>query len=189
MRLTRLCPRIRPCRRRWGDRRGDKHLAYRSYPQRIAHREGLQNRSEFRRRSPTTVGNEVKIQNNVSVYEGVTLEDHVFCGSSMVFTYVFNPRSEISRISELRSTLVTRGATLGANSTILCEITIGRYAFVVAGAVMTNHVPDHALNRQVWSVSGWMCLCGVKLHVTGKNAACPTCGQQYRVERTGMTAV
>lgn len=137
-----------------------------------------------------TVGHGVKIQNNVSVYEGVTLEDHVFCGPSMVFTNVFNPRSEIPRMNELRQTLVKRGTTLGANSTILCGITIGRYAFVGAGTVVTKDVPDHALVvGNPGRVTGWMCLCGVKLRVKGKKAACPTCGQQYRVERTGMTAV
>ncbi|MBH0203682.1 MAG: Gfo/Idh/MocA family oxidoreductase [Nitrospira sp.] len=137
-----------------------------------------------------TVGNGVKIQNNVSVYEGVTLEDHVFCGPSMVFTNVFNPRSEIPRMNELRQTLVKRGTTLGANSTILCGITIGRYAFVGAGTVVTKDVPDHALVvGNPGRVTGWMCLCGVKLRVKGKKAACPTCGQQYRAERTGMTAV
>jgi UDP-2-acetamido-3-amino-2,3-dideoxy-glucuronate N-acetyltransferase len=136
------------------------------------------------------VGNGVKIQNNVSVYEGVTLEDHVFCGPSMVFTNVFNPRSEIPRMNELRQTLVKRGTTLGANSTILCGITIGRYAFVGAGTVVTKDVPDYALVvGNPGRVTGWMCLCGVKLRVKGKKAACPTCGQQYRAERTGMTAV
>ena len=137
-----------------------------------------------------TVGNGVKIQNNVSVYEGVTLEDYVFCGPSMVFTNVFNPRSEIPRMNELKQTLVKRGTTLGANSTILCGITIGRYAFVGAGTVVTKDVPDHALVvGNPGRVTGWMCLCGVKLRVKGKKAACPTCGQQYRAERTGMTTV
>lgn len=136
------------------------------------------------------IGDGVKIQNNVSVYEGVTLEDHVFCGPSMVFTNVFNPRSEIPRMNELRQTLVKRGTTLGANSTILCGITIGRYAFVGAGTVVTKDVPDHALVvGNPGRVTGWMCLCGVKLRVKGKKAACPTCGQQYKVERTGITAV
>lgn len=137
-----------------------------------------------------TVGNGVKIQNNVSVYEGVTLEDSVFCGPSMVFTNVFNPRSEIPRMTELKQTLVKRGATLGANSTILCGITIGRYAFIGAGTVVTKDVPDHALVvGNPGRVTGWMCLCGVKLHVNGENATCPTCGQRYRAEITGMVAV
>ncbi len=137
-----------------------------------------------------TVGNGVKIQNNVSVYEGVTLEDHVFCGPSMVFTNVFNPRSEIPRMKELKQTLVKRGATLGANSTILCGIAIGRYAFIGAGTVVTKDVPDHALVvGNPGRVTGWMCLCGVKLQVKGENAACHACGQQYRAEHTGMMVV
>jgi UDP-2-acetamido-3-amino-2,3-dideoxy-glucuronate N-acetyltransferase len=137
-----------------------------------------------------TVGKGVKNQNNMSVYEGLTLEDHVFCGPSMVFTNVFNPRSEIPRMNELKQTLVKRGATLGANSTILCGITIGRYAFVGAGTVVTKDLPDYALVvGNPGRVTGWICLCGVKLQVKGENAACPVCGQQYRAERTGMTAV
>lgn len=137
-----------------------------------------------------TVGSGVKIQNNVSVYEGVTLEDHVFCGPSMVFTNVFNPRSEIPRMNELRPTLVKRGATLGANSTILCGITIGRYALIGAGTVVTKDVPDHALVvGNPGRITGWMCLCGVKLRVEGEKATCPACGQHYRSEGTGMVIV
>ena len=137
-----------------------------------------------------TVGQGVKIQNNVSVYEGVTLEDFVFCGPSMVFTNVFNPRSEIPRMKELRSTLVKRGTTLGANSTILCGITIGRYAFIGAGAVVTKDVPDHALVvGNPGRVTGWMCLCGVKLLIKGKKATCPACGKQYLPGGAGMKAV
>jgi UDP-2-acetamido-3-amino-2,3-dideoxy-glucuronate N-acetyltransferase len=128
-----------------------------------------------------TIGNGVKIQNNVSVYEGVTLEDSVFCGPSMVFTNVFNPRSEIPRMKELRSTLVKRGATLGANSTILCGITIGKYSFVGAGAVVTKDVPDHALIvGNPGRVTGWMCVCGVKLAAKAKKAACPSCDKKYQ---------
>lgn len=137
-----------------------------------------------------TVSNGVKIQNNVSVYEGVTLEDYVFCGPSMVFTNVFNPRSEIPRMNELRPTLVKRGATLGANSTILCGITIGRYAFIGAGTVVTKDVPDHALVvGNPGRIAGWMCLCGVKIRVEGERAACPACGRQYRAKGTGMVVV
>jgi UDP-2-acetamido-3-amino-2,3-dideoxy-glucuronate N-acetyltransferase len=128
-----------------------------------------------------TIGDGVKIQNNVSVYEGVTLEDHVFCGPSMVFTNVHNPRSEIRRMDELRPTRVRRGATLGANCTIVCGVTVGRYAFVGAGAVVVRDVPDHALvlgnpARQ----TGWMCACGVRLETSGLAAACSTCGRGYR---------
>ena len=137
-----------------------------------------------------TVGHGVKIQNNVSVYEGVTLEDHVFCGLSMVFTNVFNPRSEIPRMNKLKTTLVRRGATMGANSTILCGITIGQYALIGAGAVVTKDVPDHTLVvSNPGRMTGWMCRCVVKLHVDDKTVACKACGQQYRAEHTGMTAV
>lgn len=137
-----------------------------------------------------TVGNGVKIQNNVSVYEGVTLEDHVFCGPSMVFTNVFNPRSEIPRMNESRTTLVRRGATLGANSTILCGITIGRYAFIGAGTVVTKDVPDHALViGNPGRITGWMCQCGIKLLLEGKNASCRACGKRYLTDKTGLEAV
>ena len=137
-----------------------------------------------------TVGEGVKIQNNVSVYEGVTLEDYVFCGPSMVFTNVFNPRSEIPRMTELRPTRVKRGATLGANSTILCGITIGRYAFVGAGTVVTKDVPDHALVvGNPGRITGWMCMCGMKLRIKGKKAACPTCERQYVTDKMGMKEI
>lgn len=127
------------------------------------------------------VGNNVKIQNNVSVYEGVTLEDHVFCGPSMVFTNVFNPRSEIPRMDVLKPTLVKRGATIGANCTILCGITLGAYAFIGAGAVVTKDVPDYALVvGNPARVSGWVCSCGFKLKVMGNNAECSECGLHYR---------
>lgn len=134
-----------------------------------------------------TVGNGVKIQNNVSVYEGVTLEDHVFCGPSTVFTNVFNPRSEIPRMNELRTTLVKQGATLGANSTILCGITIGRYALIGAGAVVTKDVPDYALVvGNPGRVTGWMCGCGVKLKMKGNKGACPTCAKEYSKTSKGL---
>jgi UDP-2-acetamido-3-amino-2,3-dideoxy-glucuronate N-acetyltransferase len=138
-----------------------------------------------------TIGNGVKIQNNVSVYEGVTLEDFVFCGPSMVFTNVFNPRSEIPRMKELRTTLVRRGATLGANSTILCGITIGKYSFIGAGAVVTKNVPDHALIvGNPGRVTGWMCTCGIKLPTKGKQTVCPSCERHYQKARGGgLTAV
>jgi UDP-2-acetamido-3-amino-2,3-dideoxy-glucuronate N-acetyltransferase len=126
-----------------------------------------------------TLGEAVKIQNNVSVYEGVTLQDYVFCGPSVVFTNVANPRSEIPRMHELRPTLVKRGATLGANCTVLCGITIGQYAFVGAGAVVTNDVPDHALVvGNPARLTGWMCRCGLKL--LHKKKLCGGCGARYR---------
>ncbi len=128
------------------------------------------------------IGDNVKVQNNVSVYEGVVLEDDVFCGPSCVFTNVFNPRSHVSRKHEYRPTVVRRGATIGANATIVCGNTIGRYAFIGAGAVVTRDVPDHAMYygnpaRQ----NGWVCNCGVKLDFgRSQTSECPSCGRRYR---------
>jgi UDP-2-acetamido-3-amino-2,3-dideoxy-glucuronate N-acetyltransferase len=129
--------------------------------------------------SKVTIGNNVKIQNNVSVYDEVILEDDVFCGPSMVFTNVMNPRSHVSRKNEYKKTLVRKGATLGANSTIVCGVTIGQYAFIGAGSVVTKDVPDYALvygnpSRQ----HGWMCQCGIKLPGDGAGK-CGTCGATY----------
>jgi len=129
------------------------------------------------------IGNNVKIQNNVSVYTGVTLEDDVFCGPSMVFTNVVNPRSHVSRRHEYARTVVRKGASLGANSTIICGVTIGRFAFVGAGAVVTRDVPDYALVvGNPARVSGWMCHCGVKL-ASGRDvpaqATCLACQAMY----------
>lgn len=129
------------------------------------------------------IGDGVKIQNNVSVYEGVELEDYVFCGPSVVFTNVINPRSEIERKHEFRKTVVRRGATLGANSTIICGVTIGQYAFVGAGAVVTKDVPDYALVVGVPArIVGWMCVCGEKLNFTNDEAECRSCRRRYRKE-------
>lgn len=131
------------------------------------------------------IGNNVKIQNNVSVYTGVELEDDVFCGPSMVFTNVINPRSHISRKDEYRRTLVKRGASIGANATIVCGYTIGRYAFVGAGAVVTRDVPDFALVAgNPARVRGWMCVCGVKLALPARpeeeaSSGCIGCGRNY----------
>ena len=138
------------------------------------------------------IGNGVKIQNNVSVYEGVTLEDDVFCGPSMVFTNVFNPRSEIRRMDELRPTLVRRGATLGANCTVVCGITIGQYAFVGAGAVVTRDVPDFALVvGNPARIIGWMCACGNRIECNGNGAAgiCGSCHRAYRVSGEEVAAI
>jgi UDP-2-acetamido-3-amino-2,3-dideoxy-glucuronate N-acetyltransferase len=136
------------------------------------------------------IGNGVKIQNNVSVYEGVTLEDFVFCGPSMVFTNVMNPRSEIPRMHEHKSTLVKRGATLGANCTVLCGTTIGQYAFVGAGAIVTKDVPSYALVMgNPARVTGWMCVCGVKLAVKAKKARCAACGKQYKMAAGRLAVV
>lgn len=129
------------------------------------------------------IGNNVKVQNNVSIYEGVELEDDVFCGPSMVFTNVINPRSAISRKREFLPTQVKRGATLGANSTIICGHTIGRYAFIGAGAVVTRDVPDFALMMGVPARRvGWMCECGVRL-VERATRKCPDCGARYEKQR------
>lgn len=127
------------------------------------------------------IGDNVKIQNNVSVYEGVILEDDVFCGPSMVFTNVLNPRSHISRRHEYRRTLVRRGATIGANATVICGVTIGQYAFVGAGAVVTRDVPDFALVYGAPAViRGWVCRCGVRLEFDPTGAGrCPACGAGY----------
>lgn len=130
-----------------------------------------------------SIGCGVKIQNNVSVYTGVTLEDEVFCGPSVVFTNVINPRSAIERKEEFRPTLVRLGATLGANATILCGVTIGRYALVGAGAVITRDVPDHALVVGVPArQTGWVCRCGCTLSAADSNStswACPRCEASY----------
>lgn len=125
------------------------------------------------------IGNRVKIQNNVSVYDNVTLEDGVFCGPSMVFTNVYNPRSEIERKSEFRDTVVRRGATLGANCTIVCGVTIGAYAFVGAGTVVTRDVPPFALVVGVPARRiGWMSHAGERL---GNDLLCPREGRRYRL--------
>jgi UDP-2-acetamido-3-amino-2,3-dideoxy-glucuronate N-acetyltransferase len=130
------------------------------------------------------IGDNVKIQNNVSIYTGVVLEDDVFCGPSMVFTNVVNPRSHVSRKDEYRATLVKRGASLGANCTVVCGHTIGAYAFVGAGAVITKDVPDFALVvGNPARISGWMCRCGVKLAggaAPPRTATCGACNTQYR---------
>lgn len=131
------------------------------------------------------VGDNVKIQNNVSVYEGVVLEDDVFCGPSMVFTNVINPRSHVSRKSEFKGTVVRRGATIGANATVICGYTVGGYAFVGAGAVVTEDVPNYALVLGTPAkIAGWFCQCGVRLPIRLEEAegelACRECGKAYR---------
>ena len=133
-----------------------------------------------------TIGNNVKIQNNVSVYDGVILEDDVFCGPSMVFTNVTNPRSHWPRKDEYKKTLVRRGSSLGANSTIVCGHTLGRYSFVGAGALVNKDVPDYALVYGVPArIHGWMCYCGIRLDLTAKpesneQATCSSCGRKYK---------
>jgi UDP-2-acetamido-3-amino-2,3-dideoxy-glucuronate N-acetyltransferase len=131
------------------------------------------------------IGDNVRIQNNVSVYDDVTLEDDVFCGPSMVFTNVINPRAHVSRKEEYLPTLVRRGATLGANSTIVCGNAVGEYAFVAAGAVVTRDVPDYALVLGTPARrAGWICKCGVRLPQADGDLRCKACGLRYRLHST-----
>lgn len=131
------------------------------------------------------IGKNVKIQNNVSLYTGVVLEDDVFCGPSMVFTNVINPRSAVIRRDEYQETLVKRGASIGANATVVCGHTIGQYAFIGAGAVVTKNVPDYALVvGNPGRISGWMCQCGIKLTLSASSqqdgsATCQACNRHY----------
>jgi UDP-2-acetamido-3-amino-2,3-dideoxy-glucuronate N-acetyltransferase len=134
----------------------------------------------------TRIGDNVKIQNNVSIYEGVELENDVFCGPSCVFTNVMNPRSHVSRKHEYQRTLVKRGGSIGANATIVCGVTLGEYAFIGAGAVVTADVPSYGLMVGVPARRvGWMCQCGERLHVAASRAACAACGAGYE-ESGGM---
>lgn len=147
--------------------------------------------------SDVAIGSNVKIQNNVSVYTGVVVEDDVFLGPSMVFTNVVNPRSHISRKDEFRKTLVRKGASIGANATVVCGVTLGRYCFVGAGSVVTRDVPDYGLVYGLPArLQGWMCQCGEQLRFMGttgaERAVCKSCGNAYRKqgqlvspERTG----
>ncbi len=135
------------------------------------------------------IGNNVKIQNNVSVYTGVELEDDVFCGPSCVFTNVLNPRSQIIRKSEYKRTLIKRGATIGANATILCGITVGCYAFIGAGSVVRQDVPDYALILGVPGIQkGWMSRHGFRLQPTptDKILICPGSGWRYQEVEPGI---
>lgn len=136
------------------------------------------------------IGDNVKIQNNVSLYTGVIVEDDVFLGPSMVFTNVINPRSHVNRKDEYKTTLVQKGASIGANATILCGITLGRFCFVGAGAVVTRSVPDHALvYGNPARIKGWMCECGIELKFDKDEGTytttCEACGHQY--EKSGST--
>jgi UDP-2-acetamido-3-amino-2,3-dideoxy-glucuronate N-acetyltransferase len=135
--------------------------------------------------SRAVIGDNVRLQNNVSVYDDVTLEDDVFCGPSMVFTNVINPRAHIPRKDEYLKTLVKRGASLGANCTVVCGHTIGEFAFVGAGAVVTRDVPAYALvvgapARRI----GWMCQCGVRLPDDAGIHRCASCEHRYRIDAT-----
>lgn len=135
------------------------------------------------------IGNYVKIQNNVSIYSGVELEDYVFCGPSCVFTNIINPRSEVIRKNEFKKTIVKRGATIGANATILCGITIGRYAFVAAGAVLLESIPDYSLVVGTPAKHiGWMSRHGYQLFPPDQNGImrCPTSGWRYQTNPEGQ---
>ena len=137
----------------------------------------------------TRIGRNVKIQNNVSIYQGVELEDDVFCGPSCVFTNVINPRSAVSRKDEYQRTLVRRGATIGANATIVCGVTLGAHCFVGAGAVVTADVPDFGLVVGVPARRlGWVCACGVRLGAGLGAVTCEACGAGYLVAEAGVAA-
>lgn len=130
--------------------------------------------------SDVTIGNNVKIQNNVSLYTGVIIEDDVFLGPSMVFTNIINPRSHVNRKDEYQKTLVRKGASIGANATIVCGTTLGQYCFVGAGAVVTKDVPDYALvYGSPARVRGWMCQCGEQIKFDNELATCIKCGKKY----------
>lgn len=139
------------------------------------------------------IGNNVKIQNNVSVYDNVTLEDDVFCGPSMVFTNVYNPRSAVTRKDEYRDTVVRQGATIGANATIVCGSSIGRYAFIAAGAVINKDVPDYALMAGVPAKQiGWMSEFGERLKLPLTGTAETTCGNTgvvFRLENNTVSKI
>jgi UDP-2-acetamido-3-amino-2,3-dideoxy-glucuronate N-acetyltransferase len=143
----------------------------------------------------TRLGNNVKVQNNVSIYEGVECEDDVFLGPSMVFTNVMNPRSHVSRKHEYRRTLACRGCTIGANATILCGITLGEYSFVGAGAVVTRDVPPFALVvGSPARVVGWVCKCGARLDLSAQisgtaTVRCAQCSDGYRASSSGVSSV
>lgn len=133
------------------------------------------------------IGDNVRIQNNVSVYDGVTLENDVFCGPSMVFTNVINPRAHVSRKDEYKPTLVKRGASIGANATIVCGVTIGEYALIGAGAVITKDVPDYAVMTGVPAVrTGWVSKSG---EILGDDLKCPRAGEQYGLDGDILTLV
>jgi UDP-2-acetamido-3-amino-2,3-dideoxy-glucuronate N-acetyltransferase len=142
-----------------------------------------------------SIGDRCKFQNNISVYKGVTIEDEVFCGPSCVFTNVYNPRAFIERKQEFRPTLVKRGATIGANATVVCGVTVGRYAMIAAGAVVKTDVPDYAIvagvpARQV----GWTCKCGTTLKFPALDsdfvpAICAYCGNEYGLSSSQIIVV
>ena len=134
------------------------------------------------------IGNNVKVQNNVSIYDAVTLEDDVFCGPSMVYTNVVNPRSAVNRKAEYRRTRVGRGASIGANATLICGHDVGEYAFIGAGAVVTSDVPPYALMMGVPARrAGWMCRCGAQLPAARGQISCSGCSARYEVSEKSCT--
>ena len=136
------------------------------------------------------VGDRCKIQNNISIYRGVTLENGVFCGPGCVFTNVYNPRAFIERKNEFLETVVRTGASIGANATIICGNTIGKYAFIGAGAVIKKEVPDYAIMAGVPARQiGWACQCGDKLNIINNHAACKRCGNEYRLDHKVLIPV
>ncbi|NRT74315.1 acyltransferase [Clostridium beijerinckii] len=136
------------------------------------------------------IGDGVKIQNNVSVYTGVICEDYVFLGPSCVFTNVVNPRSFIERKSEYKETIIGKGASIGANVTIVCGHNIGKYALVGAGAVVTKHIPDYALVvGNPASIMGYVCECGEKLNFKDEHATCEACGKKYSKDREKVECI
>ena len=144
--------------------------------------------------SGVTLGENVKIQNNVSLYTGVIVEDDAFLGPSMVFTNVINPRSHVNRKEEYKTTLVKRGASIGANATIVCGVTLGRYCFVGAGSVVTRDVPDYALvYGNPARIKGWFCQCGIGLDFEKQGdlevAACAHCGSRYQKQGLVVTPI
>jgi UDP-2-acetamido-3-amino-2,3-dideoxy-glucuronate N-acetyltransferase len=142
--------------------------------------------------SRAVIGNRVKIQNNVSIYEGVELQDEVFCGPSVVFTNVSTPRSGTprNRSEDYQRTVVKRGASIGANATIVCGTTIGEFAFIGAGSVVTADVPAYALvYGNPARLRGYACVCGVRLHFSDKSAVCAQCERRYEERGTTIAAV
>lgn len=137
-----------------------------------------------------TIGNRCKIQNSVSVYHGVTLHDDVFCGPSCVFTNVINPRAFVNRMKEAIPTVVNIGATIGANATIVCGNTLGRYSFIGAGAVVTKDVKDYALVVGVPAKQiGWVCKCGIQFLKSSHKKVCSACGNVYRIRNSQLIPV
>lgn len=142
--------------------------------------------------SGVKIGNNVKIQNNVSVFKGVTLEDNVFCAPSVVFTNVFNPRSEYVKDpdSDYKKTTVKMGATIGANSTIVCGVEIGQYAFIGAGSVVTKHIPQYALYYgNPARHKGWMCECGTKMLLDNDFCTCENCLKKYKLSNNILSLI